>query len=50
MTTCVYCGAGTQLYSNGIPICLACVEDLDAGRKPPARELNNPPKDGALAG
>ena len=24
MATCKHCGDETELYSNGIPICLAC--------------------------
>jgi len=24
MATCKQCGAETELYSNGVPVCLAC--------------------------
>ena len=30
MAPCKQCGAGTQLYSNGVPICLACADALVA--------------------
>jgi hypothetical protein len=30
MAICKHCGAETQLYFNTIPICLACVDALDA--------------------
>jgi len=42
MAKCVYCGRDTQLYSNGVPVCLACEEDPDARRKPPARQEDEP--------
>jgi len=35
---CVYCGADTQLYASGVPICVQCAEDLEAGRQPTLRE------------
>ena len=44
MAKCVYCGAETQLYSSGVPVCLACAEDPDAGRKLPSREEGEPSK------
>lgn len=34
MDRCIYCGAETQLYDNGRPICLKCAADLEKGRKP----------------
>jgi len=34
MATCRTCGAATQLYANDIPICLACVDALEAKPKP----------------
>ena len=38
MAACTYCGAETQLYANGVPICLKCSDDLEnkAKKKPPA--------------
>jgi len=38
MAKCVYCEADTKLHINGVPVCKACSEDLEAGRKPPYRE------------
>jgi hypothetical protein len=34
MAQCAYCGAETQLYSFGRPICLECVEDRKKGSDP----------------
>jgi len=34
MTKCATCGTNTHLYLSGVPICLACVRELDATRKP----------------
>jgi hypothetical protein len=39
MATCKQCGAGTQLYSNGIPICLACSDHLEAKTKPATNDV-----------
>lgn len=38
MAACTYCGAETQLYENGVPICLKCSDEWDskAKKKPPA--------------
>src|SRR6266700_3475395 len=33
MEKCVHCGNGTQLYVNGQPVCLRCVERSE-GKKP----------------
>lgn len=38
MPTCVYCYAETQLHINGVPVCKACSEDLEAGHNPPHGE------------
>lgn len=35
MAACAYCGAETQLYDNGVPVCLKCSEEREAKRKPP---------------
>ena len=35
MTECTYCKTETQLYDNGVPICLKCIE---VKRKPPNRD------------
>jgi hypothetical protein len=37
MAQCAHCKAETSLYENGIPICLACCDKLDA-RRQEARE------------
>lgn len=31
---CVFCGADTSLYQAGMPICLECSKEIDAGRQP----------------
>jgi hypothetical protein len=38
MAACAYCGAETQLYSSGVPICLKCSDEREkkASKKPPA--------------
>lgn len=37
MAACAYCGAETELYENGVPICLECCEERErkAKKKPP---------------
>lgn len=37
MAACAYCGAETELYVNGVPVCLKCSEERDnrASKKPP---------------
>jgi hypothetical protein len=39
MARCIYCRSDTYLFSNGVPICIPCTNDLDAGRNPEFREL-----------
>src|SRR5258708_4470889 len=39
MTPCGYCGAETQLFANGQPICLDCADDHCRGRKPSVNEV-----------
>ena len=38
MAACAYCGAETELYENGVPICLKCSDERDSkvSKKPPA--------------
>jgi hypothetical protein len=38
MPACAYCGAETQLYESGVPICLKCSDERDskAKKNPPA--------------
>jgi hypothetical protein len=39
MAKCSQCGAETQLYVNGVPICPACDNRSEStGSKPPHRE------------
>jgi hypothetical protein len=38
MDKCSRCGAATQLYENGTPICIECAKEIDAARKRTARE------------
>lgn len=49
LAACIYCGAQTQLYSSGQPVCVDCSNDLDAGRKPPSKERVAPAKAKAQA-
>lgn len=37
MAACAYCGAETELYSSGVPICVKCSDERDskASKKPP---------------
>jgi hypothetical protein len=35
MAACYVCGALTQLYENGVPVCPACCEEQDAAPEPP---------------
>ena len=46
MAKCIYCGSDTYLFSGGIPMCILCLNDLDAGRKPEFIEPPTPPKNG----
>ena len=34
MAACAHCGAETQLFDGGVPICLECSEAQDLKRKP----------------
>ena len=38
MAACAYCGAETELYENGVPICLKCSDERETKppKKPPA--------------
>ena len=40
MAACAYCGAETELYENGVPICLKCSDEREgkAQRKPPGSD------------
>ena len=38
MAACAYCGAETELYESGVPICLKCSDAREAKRKPPATD------------
>ena len=42
MAKCIYCGAETQLYINDTPVCIACSDEIDAGRTPPTRAREEP--------
>jgi hypothetical protein len=39
MAACAYCGAETELYDGGVPICLECSEAQQLKRKPVASAL-----------
>jgi hypothetical protein len=34
MAKCIKCGADTQLFDRGVPICLACSDAMEAKRNP----------------
>lgn len=38
MAACTYCGAETELYESGVPICVKCSDEREskAKKKPPA--------------
>jgi hypothetical protein len=38
MAACAHCGAETELYNNGVPICLKCSDVQEPKRKPPATQ------------
>jgi hypothetical protein len=38
MAECTRCKAYTQLFENGVPICLDCTSEREAKRKPPGTE------------
>ena len=38
MADCAYCGAETQLYNSGVPICVICSDARESKRKPPTSE------------
>ncbi len=40
---CIYCDSETQLRIKGVPVCVACANDLEAGRKPSHRESPTAP-------
>jgi hypothetical protein len=35
---CKYCGSPTQLFIREVPVCVACSNDLEAGRDPGRRD------------
>jgi hypothetical protein len=37
MAECARCKTYTQLFENGVPICLKCTEEREVRRKPPAQ-------------
>jgi len=44
MATCSTCGADTQLYLNGVPICIPCVDKTEAARKPSTKAQPTTPE------
>lgn len=46
METCIYCGAGTRLYDNERPVCVSCLDRIEAGqplpKKGPVSENSSP--------
>jgi hypothetical protein len=37
MMKCLKCGAETQMFDNGVPLCVACAEAVDSARKKTAQ-------------
>ena len=35
---CIYCGTDTRLRIDGVPVCLSCGKELQAGFVPPFRK------------
>ena len=33
MASCIHCGKETELYEAGIPICLACINEQEEGKR-----------------
>src|SRR5258708_34260193 len=38
MARCAYCGDETELYNDGVPVCLKCTEIPETNGKPPATD------------
>ena len=38
MAQCASCKTETELYDNGVPVCVKCVNEPNVKRKPPATE------------
>ena len=50
MAKCFRCQAETELYSNGVPVCVKCVDELEpTPQKPQAETRESQPKDGKAA-
>jgi hypothetical protein len=52
MDRCSKCGAETELFDNGNPICLKCEAEIDAARKRTASKVvaeHGPPAEQAQA-
>ena len=43
MAKCAYCGSETELFNNGVAVCLKCSDDHEGKSKPPQTELALPP-------
>ena len=44
MAKCVSCGAETQLFAAGVPVCLKCVEARDKDEQKPKPATTEPAK------
>jgi hypothetical protein len=54
MAKCIKCGAETQLYDAGVPICINCSDQLEARRTERERErkfrlIHKAPEKGAVS-
>jgi hypothetical protein len=45
MPKCVRCQTDTELFENGVPVCLKCAqEETQPKRKPPSTEISHDPR------
>jgi ribosomal protein L37E len=45
MAICIRCGRETQLYNNGIPVCLSCVDTQSPQTRQPTWDAAQFPND-----
>jgi hypothetical protein len=41
---CTFCGSDTQLYYNGVPVCLKCEQERYPNETSPPANRNKPPE------
>ena len=50
MSKCFKCGADTELFDNGVPICIKCAEQVEAKRKENEKEESKKSQPGRRIG